>query len=45
VILNYSYKEQGLLQRGDNYKDAKMRWGHLKLFFSRTTDPEYVILT
>jgi hypothetical protein len=29
----------GPLQRGDNYKNAKMGWGHLKTF-SRTTEPE-----
>jgi hypothetical protein len=27
------------LQRGDNYKNVKMGWGHLKIFFSRTTWP------
>jgi hypothetical protein len=26
-------------QRGDNYKNIKMGWGHLKIFFSRTTGP------
>jgi hypothetical protein len=28
-ILNFSNKEPGPLQRGDNYKNAKMGWGHL----------------
>jgi hypothetical protein len=32
-------------QRGDNHKNAKMRWGHLKIFFSRTTEPEKLIFT
>jgi hypothetical protein len=25
------------LQRGDNHKNVKMGWGHLKIFFSRTS--------
>jgi hypothetical protein len=40
VILNCSNKGQGPLQRGDNFKNAKMGCGHLKLFFFRTTQPE-----
>ena len=24
---------------GDNHKNVKMGWGHLKIFFSRTTGP------
>jgi hypothetical protein len=39
-ILNCSNKGPGPLQRGDNYKNTKMEWGHLKIFFSRTTEPE-----
>jgi hypothetical protein len=39
-ILNCSDKGLDPLQRGDNYKNAKMGWGHLKIFFSRTTEPE-----
>jgi hypothetical protein len=35
----HSNKGPGLLQRGDNYKNVKMGWGHLKIF-SRTTGPE-----
>jgi hypothetical protein len=35
----------GPLQRGDNYKNAKIGWGHLKIFFSRTTAPEELIFT
>jgi hypothetical protein len=27
------------LQRGDNHRNVKMGWGHLKIFFSRTTGP------
>jgi hypothetical protein len=34
-----SSKEPGPLQRGDNHKNVKMGWGHLKIFFSRTTGP------
>jgi hypothetical protein len=29
----------GPLQRGDNHKSVKIRWVHLKIFFSRTTGP------
>jgi hypothetical protein len=32
----YSNKGPGPLQRGDNHKNAKFGWGHLKIF-SRTT--------
>jgi hypothetical protein len=35
----------GLHQRGDYYKNAKMGWGHLKTFFSRTTELEELIFT
>jgi hypothetical protein len=35
----------GPLQREDNYKNAKMGWGHIKIFFSRTTEPEELICT
>jgi hypothetical protein len=35
VCLN---KGPGPLQRGDNHKNVKMGWGHLKIF-SRTTGP------
>jgi hypothetical protein len=38
-ILNCSNKLPGPLQREDNYENAQMGWGHLKIF-SRTTDPE-----
>jgi hypothetical protein len=38
--LNYSNKRPGPLQRGDNHKNAKMGWGHLKIFFSGTIEPE-----
>jgi hypothetical protein len=34
-----SNKGPGSLQRGDNHKNVKMEWGHLKIFFSRTTGP------
>jgi hypothetical protein len=33
-----SNKGPGPLQRGDNHKNIKMGWGHLKIF-SRTTGP------
>jgi hypothetical protein len=38
-IQNCSNEGPGPLQRGDNYKNAKIRWVHLKIFFSRTTGP------
>jgi hypothetical protein len=44
-IVNCSnYLGPGPLQRGDNHKDAKMGWSHLKIF-SRTTEPEELIFT
>jgi hypothetical protein len=39
-IVNCSKKGLGPLQRGDHYKNAKMGCDHLKIFFSRTTEPE-----
>jgi hypothetical protein len=33
-----SNKGPGLLQRGDNHKNVKIGWGHLKIY-SRTTGP------
>jgi hypothetical protein len=32
----FSNKGPGPLQRGDNHKNVKLGWGHLKIFF-RTT--------
>jgi hypothetical protein len=32
-----SNKGSGHFQRGDNHKNVKMVWGHLKILFSRTT--------
>jgi hypothetical protein len=34
-----SKKGPGLLQRGDNYKNVKMGWGHKIFFFSRIAGP------
>jgi hypothetical protein len=34
-----SNKGPGRLQRGDNHKNVKMEWGHLKIVFSRITWP------
>jgi hypothetical protein len=34
-----SNKGLGSLQRGDNHKNVKIGWDHLKIFFSRTTGP------
>jgi hypothetical protein len=39
-ILNCSNKGPGPLQKGYNLKNAKMGWGHLKIFFSTTTEPK-----
>jgi hypothetical protein len=39
-ILCCSNKGPGFLKRGDNPKNAKIWWGHLKIFFSKTTEPE-----
>jgi hypothetical protein len=36
-ILNYSNKGPDPLQRGDYYKNG---WDLLKIFYSRTTEPE-----
>jgi hypothetical protein len=33
-------KLPGPLQRGDNHKNVKMRWGHLKILFLKTMNPE-----
>jgi hypothetical protein len=42
---NYTNKGPGSPQRGDNHKTTKLVWGHLKIFFSRTTEPEEFIFT
>jgi hypothetical protein len=34
-----SNKGPGPFQRGDNHKNVKMGWCHLKIFLSRTTGP------
>jgi hypothetical protein len=34
-----SNKGPGPPQRGDNHKNVKMGWGHLKIFLSRTIGP------
>jgi hypothetical protein len=39
-ILNCSNKGPHPLQRVDNHKNAEMGLGHLKIFFSRTTEPK-----
>jgi hypothetical protein len=31
--------------KGRYHKNAKMGWGHLKIFFSRTIEPEELIFT
>jgi hypothetical protein len=44
VIHVCSNKGPGPLQRGDNRKNIKMGWGHLKIFFSRTSRPKSIKL-
>jgi hypothetical protein len=40
-----SNKGPGSLQRGDNHKNVKMGWGHLKILFLRTMKPEKLNFT
>jgi hypothetical protein len=40
-----SNKGSGPLQKGDNYENVKMGWGHLKIFFSTITCPEKLKFT
>jgi hypothetical protein len=40
-----SNKGQGPLQRGGNYKNVKIGWGHKKNFFSRIAGPGKLKLT
>ena len=35
----FSNKGLGPFQRGDNHKNVKLGWCHLKIFFSRTIGP------
>jgi hypothetical protein len=42
---SFSNKGPDPLQRGDNHKNVKIGWGHLKIFFSRTTGPEKLKFT
>jgi hypothetical protein len=44
-ILKCSKEWQGSFPRGDNHRNAKIYRGHLKIFFSRTTEPEELIFT
>jgi hypothetical protein len=38
--LNCSKKGPDPFQRGYNHRNAKIGWGHLKISFSRKTEPE-----
>jgi hypothetical protein len=38
-IQDCSNKRPVPFQRGDNPKNVKLGWGHLKIFFSRTAGP------
>jgi hypothetical protein len=44
-IHNYSNKGPGPVQRGDNYKNVNISWGHIKIFLSRTSMPENLKFT
>jgi hypothetical protein len=39
-IQNCTNQGPGPFQRGDNHKNAKIGYGHLKIFFSRTSKPK-----
>jgi hypothetical protein len=43
-IKNCTKEGPGSLPRGDNHLNAKIEWGHLKIF-SRTSEPEELIFT
>jgi hypothetical protein len=38
-------EKPGPLQNGDNHKNAKIGWSHLKIYFSRTTGPQKLKFT
>jgi hypothetical protein len=40
MYVAFVLKRPGPLQRGDNHKNVKMGWGHLKIFFFETMNPE-----
>jgi hypothetical protein len=39
-IINCSKEGPGYFPRGDNHRNANIGWGHLKISFLRTTEPE-----
>jgi hypothetical protein len=41
----YSNKGPGPLQRGDNHRNVRKGWGHLKILFLRTMKPEKLNFT
>ena len=43
--MDVSKAAPGPLQRGDNQKNVKMGWGHLKIFFWRIIGPEELKFT
>jgi hypothetical protein len=45
VNQNYSNTRPGPVQMEGDYRNAKIWWGHLKSFFSRTTEPEKLRFT
>jgi hypothetical protein len=44
-IQNCTNQGPGPFERGDNHKNANMGWGHLKIFFTQTIEPEELIFT
>jgi hypothetical protein len=44
-ITNCSKEGPGSFPRGDNHGNAKIGWDHSKIFFSRATQPEELIMT
>jgi hypothetical protein len=44
-IKNCSKEEQVSFPRGDNHRNETIELGHLKIFFSRSPEPEELIFT
>jgi hypothetical protein len=42
-IRNCSKEGPGSFPRGDYHRNAKIGWDHLKIFFTRTTEPDELI--
>jgi hypothetical protein len=44
-IRNCSKEGRDSFSKGDNHRNAKIGWDHLRIFFTRTTEPEELIFT